>query len=84
MTGSKQPSLDQEHTKRIVDTALRLGLVALLVYWSFSIFRPFAMPVLWAGIIAMAVYPLYLRFEGLLGGRRKLALTVLPSWLWRS
>ena len=65
MTGSKLSSLDQKQSKRIIDTALRLGLVALLVLWSFSIFKPFAMPVLWAGIIAMAVYPLYLRFEGL-------------------
>ena len=76
MTESNLSSLDQGQSKRIIDTALRLGLVALLVLWSFAIFRPFAMPVLWAGIIAMAVYPLFLRFEGLLGGKRKLALTL--------
>lgn len=34
------------------------------------------MPVLWAGIIAVAIYPLYLRLERWLGGRVKLALTL--------
>jgi len=65
---------EQQSARHAIDTALRLGLVALMLYWSFMIFKPFVMPVLWAGIIAVAVYPIYLRFEGLLGGRRKLAL----------
>lgn len=67
---------DQQTAKRVIDTALRLGLVALMVFWSFSIFKPFVTPVLWAGIIAVAVYPIYLKFEALLGGRSKLALTL--------
>jgi predicted PurR-regulated permease PerM len=76
MTTPNLPLPDGESTKHAIDTALRLGAVALMVYWSFRIFQPFVMPVLWAGIIAVAVYPLFLRFEKLLGGKRKLALTL--------
>ncbi len=76
MTTPNLPLADRDSTKQAIDTALRLGLIALMVYWSFLIFKPFMMLVFWAGIIAVAVYPLFLRFEGLLGGKRKLALTL--------
>jgi predicted PurR-regulated permease PerM len=51
-------------------------MLALLVYWCLLIFLPFLVPVLWAIIIAVATYPLYLQLESLLGNRRKLALTL--------
>ena len=76
MNVSSPTPQDEQSAKRAIDTALRLGVVALMVFWSFSIFKPFMMPVLWAGIIAVAVYPIYLKFEGLLGGRSKIALTL--------
>jgi predicted PurR-regulated permease PerM len=43
---------------------------------SLAILAPFVMLVLWAGVIAVAVYPLYQRLERGLGGRAKLALTL--------
>jgi predicted PurR-regulated permease PerM len=52
--------------------AIRIGLIALLVWWCFLIFRPFLIPVLWAIIIAVAVYPFYRKLENGLGGRSKL------------
>ena len=76
MTTPDLPLPDRGSTKQTIDTALRLGLVAMMVYLSFRIFQPFMMPVLWAAIIAVAVYPLFLRFEKLLRGKRKLALTL--------
>jgi len=39
-------------------------------------FRPFLIPVLWAIIIAVAIHPLYVKFESLLGGKQKLALSL--------
>ena len=76
MTTPKPPTTDLEVSARVIDIALRLSVIALIILWSFSIFKPFLMPVLWAGIIAVAVYPMYLHLERWLGGRRKLALTV--------
>lgn len=56
--------------------AIRIGLIALLVWSCFLIFRPFLIPVLWAIIIAVAVYPFYHKLENGLGGRSKLTATL--------
>ena len=55
-----------------LESAISIGLIALLVWWCFLIFRPFLIPVLWAIIIANAVYPFYRKLENGLGGRSKL------------
>jgi len=68
---------DKIFQRRALEAAIRIGLVVLLVMWCFNIIRPFIMPVLWGAIIAVAIYPLYLGFSTALGGRRKLAATLL-------
>jgi len=55
-----------------LEAVIRIGLVILLVWWCFLIFKPFLFPVLWAVIIACAVYPFYRKLEKGLGGRSKL------------
>lgn len=67
----------QDATRRTIDLGVRLVLIALLAYWCFRIVRPFLMPILWGAILAVALHPLQLRIEGLLGGRRKLAASLL-------
>ena len=69
-------SVDLMSSKNTIDTAIRLGLLVLLVWSCLTIFKPFLAPVVWAIIIAVAVYPLYLKLERLLGGRKKLALVL--------
>ncbi len=62
------------------DVAIRLALVALVVYWSFLLLRPFIAILVWAAILSVALYPFYLWLKRLLGGRSTLAsflLTVL-------
>ncbi len=51
------------------DVAIRLGLVVLVVYWSFVLLRPFIAVLIWAAILSVALYPLYLPLKRLLGGR---------------
>jgi predicted PurR-regulated permease PerM len=67
---STQPDASQQ----AVEAAIRLGTIALIVYLCFLIFEPFMLPVAWAIIIAVAVYPLHLRLVAVLGGRSRLAL----------
>ena len=55
-----------------LESAIRIGLIALLVWGCFLIFRPFLIPVLWAIIIANSVYPFYRKLENGLGGRSNL------------
>ena len=76
----QQMTVDLASSRRTIDTAIRIGLIALLVYWCLHIFRPFLVPVLWAMIIAVAVQPLYRKFEALLGGNKKLALTLFTAF----
>jgi predicted PurR-regulated permease PerM len=70
---------------------LRVGLVFLLLVWSYDVVKPFTVPILWGAIIAMAAFPLVKWLEPKLGGRRGLTCTlvtvfflvllVVPTWL---
>jgi len=64
---------NEEHYNRSINTALRIGFIALLMVWSFGIIKPFILPVLWGIIIAVAIYPIFKKFSKLLGNREKLA-----------
>ncbi len=58
-------------------TTLRLGLILLIVYWSYLIIAPFIPLVLWGGIIAVAIYPLHQTLVARLGNRIKLSATLI-------
>jgi predicted PurR-regulated permease PerM len=57
-------------TSRAVETAIRIGLLVLLVAWCYQIMEPFLVPLVWGVIIAVAAYPAFLRLSRALGGRR--------------
>jgi predicted PurR-regulated permease PerM len=67
---------DDDSFNRTLESTIRLALLVLLAYWSFQIMYPFFVPVLWGIIIAIAVYPLFLKLNNLCGGRTKLASTL--------
>ena len=62
---------------KVTEIVIRLAVLALVVIWCFKILQPFIVPVVWAMIIAVAIYPLYQRLAGLLGGRSNLAATLI-------
>jgi predicted PurR-regulated permease PerM len=53
----------------MIDTALRIGLVAVLVYACARIVLPFAGILVWSAILAVMLYPLHLRLVTRLGDR---------------
>ena len=59
-----------------LETAIRIGLIALLVWFCFLVLKPFLIPVIWAIIIADAVFPFYRKLENSMGGRTKLTATL--------
>lgn len=61
----------------VVDIAIRLAFVGLLAYWSLILIGPFIVIGLWGVILAVALYPTFLWLKRLLGGRGRLAATVL-------
>ena len=59
---------------RTVLAVLFLGLLAAGTFW---VLRPFLGALLWGAMIVIATWPLLLRLERWLGGRRRLAVTAL-------
>ena len=77
MSNTDAPAVNREFLNRALETTIRIGVILLLAAWCFQIVRPFLIPVLWGIIIAVAVYPGYLRLEALLHGRRRLAAILI-------
>ena len=61
----------------LIHVAIRLGLLALLLYWSFTLVRPFIPILAWALVLAVALYPVYDWLAERLGNRRRLAALVI-------
>jgi predicted PurR-regulated permease PerM len=68
---------DAKFVRNMVESALRIGLVFVLLYATYDIIRPFLIPLTWGGIIAIAAFPLVKWLESKLGGRRGLAATLI-------
>jgi predicted PurR-regulated permease PerM len=68
---------DRVFIRRAVEAAIRIGLIAGLVWWCFRIVSPFVMPVLWAIIFAVALFPVFRWLKSKFGGRGGLAAAVL-------
>jgi len=68
---------DEEFVRRAVEAAIRIGLIVILVGWCFTIVRPFVTAILWGMIIAVAVYPGYIKLTARLGDRPRMAAAML-------
>jgi len=91
MTNGNDSSKDEAFLNRGIDLAIRLALLAVIFVACFNIFRPFLTPVVWAIIIAVALYPLFLKLKKLVGGKNRLAgvifivvalaIVIVPTWM---
>lgn len=64
----------------LIDSAIKITIIALLALWCFKIAAPFINLILWAGIIAIGLYPIQLWIENktkLSSGRTALLLTII-------
>ena len=68
-------------TQDITRTILAVLFIGGLIAGSFWILLPFLPAVIWATMIVVATWPILLRVQGWLWGRRWLAVTVLTSAL---
>jgi predicted PurR-regulated permease PerM len=64
-------------SRDFMNAVIRIGLIAFLVVMCVRVFAPFANLVLWAMILAIALYPLHQRLARWLGGRQGSAATLL-------
>jgi predicted PurR-regulated permease PerM len=61
----------------IIQLAIRLALLAFLIYWAFVLVRPFVPILAWSVVLAVALYPIYGGLAKFLGGRPKLAAIIV-------
>jgi predicted PurR-regulated permease PerM len=73
MDANRDSSRDTSHMDKAMDVAIRLSFVGLVVLWCSKIISPFFIPLLWGVIISVALYPVFLKLKGWLGGRNNLA-----------
>ena len=63
---ASEPSRSGEDVAHI---AIRLGLLALLIYWSFILLQPFIPILAWSVILTVALYPAFVWLSVHLGHR---------------
>jgi predicted PurR-regulated permease PerM len=63
--------------RRTLETVFHLAVVGLLVIYCFQVARPFIQPIVWGGILAIAIHPIYKRLRDRVGGRSGLSATLL-------
>ncbi|OKO84363.1 AI-2E family transporter [Bradyrhizobium sp. AS23.2] len=64
-------------TDDVVQFVIRLGLLALLILWTFLIIEPFVPILTWSAVLAVAFYPVFSWLAKRLGGRPRAAATIL-------
>ena len=75
-----------------VEIAINLLLIFIILAWCLQILSPFISLIVWAGVIAIAMYKPFLKLQSALGGKKKLAVVVftviglaiviVPAWLF--
>jgi predicted PurR-regulated permease PerM len=63
----------------IVTPAIRLALLAFLIYWSFIVLRPFIPVLAWAVVLTVALYPTYDWLSAQLGHRPRLTAFIITT-----
>ena len=83
MTRDRKDLSSSDQTTTIIELSIRLGALALLLYWSFLLVQPFISIVIWSAVLTVALYPVFEWISFRLGGRRRLAaaLTTILSLL---
>ena len=71
------PDHSDNSTALAIEIAIRLGLIFLVLAWCLQILTPFISLVAWGAIIAVALYKPFLKLVEKLGGRRKLAVSLI-------
>jgi len=76
VTRDRKDLSSSDQTTTIIELSIRLGALALLLYWSFLLVQPFISIVIWSAVLTVALYPIFEWISFRLGGRRRLAATL--------
>lgn len=77
----EQLAHDEGYVRRALEVSVHVGLLILLLVACFLILRPFLTLIAWGTVVAIAVYPGYLKLQSVLGGRGGLAAVLCTVFL---
>ncbi len=60
-------------SKHIIELVIKIAVLGILVTWTFQVIKPFLVPVIWGGILAVALEPFIAKLARMFGGRKSLA-----------
>ena len=69
--------LQRDISSRLLDVLIRAGFIAILAALCYIVFAPFLTLMVWAIILAVALYPLHQMLARRLGGRQGLGATIV-------
>ncbi len=91
MTSADSSRVDQKFLSNAMASFLQIGALLILLLMCLTIVRPFINIMVWALILAVAIYPLHVSMTARLGGREKasatlfvligLAIILVPTWI---
>ncbi len=64
-------------SQKPIDTYIKIVILSLLLVWSFLIIKPFITIIVWSVLVAVALYPFYLKVIKLFKGKKKGLVTSL-------
>src|SRR5438046_2633440 len=71
------PPPSRVQTRQVVQIAIQLVALGALLVFCFNVISPFVSLMMWAAILAIALYPLYAGLKKKLKGRSGLAATLI-------
>ena len=74
--------MSEKLTSIWIELTIRIGVLGLLLYWSFVLIRPFITIAIWSVVLTVALYPIYEWLVRRLGGRRRLAAILLTTLIF--
>src|ERR1700759_3637069 len=72
-----KPSRSSRPGEEVIQIAIRLGMLALLIYWSFILLEPFIPVLAWSVVLTVALYPVFDWLSVHLGGRPRAAAVII-------
>ena len=67
---------EKDYLGKSLDVAIRLSLIAIILLSSLRIFGPFLPTLAWGAVVAIALFPIFQKIQGWVGGNRKVAGTL--------
>ncbi|RLA01940.1 MAG: AI-2E family transporter [Gammaproteobacteria bacterium] len=76
-TANNEVNENQLYIRKMIDTTISIGIVFILISGCYLIMHPFILPVIWAIVIAVGLFPAFLKLKTWLGNSEKLSATTI-------